>query len=109
MHLHKNRGGGGLPAPPPGCPPRAPEGRRGNSTRGQFRGPSLQVWDFSLRKGFAVGGDVKLQLQADLFNAFNQKSFRFSSQSPNFSGGGFGQLTAIAPPRNVQIGARVTF
>jgi hypothetical protein len=87
----------------------APEGRRGNSTRGQFRGPSLQVWDFSLRKGFAVGGDVKLQLQADLFNAFNQKNFRFSSLTPNFSSGGFGQLTAIAPPRNVQIGARVTF
>jgi hypothetical protein len=87
----------------------APEGRRGNSTRGQFRGPSLQTWDFSLRKGFAVGGDVKLQVQADLFNAFNQKNFRFSNQTLNFSGGGFGQLTAIAPPRNVQLGVRVTF
>jgi hypothetical protein len=87
----------------------APEGRRGNSTRGQFRGPSLQMWDFSLRKGFAVGGDVKLQVQADLFNAFNQKSFRFSSQVPSLSSGGFGQLTAIAPPRNVQLGVRVTF
>jgi hypothetical protein len=87
----------------------APEGRRGNSGRGQFRGPSLQVWDFSLRKTFAVAGDVRLQVQADLFNAFNQKNFRFSNQTPNFSSGGFGQLTAIAPPRNVQIGARVTF
>jgi hypothetical protein len=87
----------------------AAEGRRGNSTRGQFRGPSLQVWDFSLRKGFAVGGDVKLQVQADLFNAFNQKSFRFSNQSLNLSGAGFGQLNAVAPPRNVQLGVRVTF
>jgi len=87
----------------------APEGRRGNSERGQFRGPSLQMWDFSLRKGFAVAGDVKLQVQADLFNAFNQKSFRFSSQVPNLSAGGFGQLTAVAPPRNVQLGVRVTF
>ena len=37
----------------------APEGRRGNSTRGQFQGPSLQIWDLSLRKRFAVAGDVK--------------------------------------------------
>jgi Carboxypeptidase regulatory-like domain len=87
----------------------APEGRRGNSTRGQFRGPSLQIWDFSLRKGFAVAHDVKVQVQADLFNAFNQKNFRFSSQTPNFSAGGFGQLTAVAPPRNVQLGVRLTF
>ena len=87
----------------------APEGRRGNSTRGQFRGPSLQIWDFSLRKGFAVAGDVKVQVQADLSNAFNQENFRFSSQTPNFSAGGFGQLTAIAPPRNVQLGVRLTF
>jgi hypothetical protein len=87
----------------------APEGRRGNGTRGQFRGPSLQMFDFSLRKGFAVGGDVRLQVQADLFNAFNQKNFRFSTQTPNSSAGGFGQLTAIAPPRNVQLGVRVTF
>ena len=87
----------------------APEGRRGNGTRGQFRGPSLQMWDFSFRKAFAVGGDVKLQLQADLFNAFNQKSFRFSNQVPNLSAGGFGTLTAVAPPRNVQLGLRLTF
>jgi len=87
----------------------APEGRRGNSSRGQFRGPGLQFWDFSVRKGFAVKGDMKFQLQADVFNAFNQKSFRFSSQTPSLTAGGFGQLDAVAPPRNVQLGVRVTF
>jgi len=87
----------------------APEGRRGNSTRGQFRGPSLQTWDFSFRKGFGVSDNVKLQIQADLFNAFNQKNFRFSNQVVNFSAGGFGTLTAVAPPRNVQLGVRLTF
>ena len=86
-----------------------PEGRRGNGKRGQFRGPSLHVWDLSLRKGFAVSGDVKLQIQADLFNIFNETNLRFSSQSLNFSGGGFGLLNTAAPPRNVQLGMRVTF
>lgn len=87
----------------------APEGRRGNGSRGQFRGPGLQFWDFSVRKGFAVKGDMKLQFQADVFNAFNQKSLRFSSQTPSLTAGGFGQLDAVAPPRNVQLGVRVTF
>src|SRR5712691_7573270 len=86
-----------------------PEGRRGNSKRGQFRGPSLHVWDVSLRKGFAVSGDVKLQIQADLFNIFNETNLRFGNQTLNFSGGGFGLLTTAAPPRNVQLGMRVTF
>ena len=87
----------------------APESRRGNGKRGQFRGPSLQVWDISVRKGFALGGDVKLQLQADLFNVLNQTNLRFSSQTLNVSAGGFGQLNTAAPPRNVQLGMRVTF
>jgi len=87
----------------------APESRRGNGKRGQFRGPSLQVWDVSLRKGFALGGDVKLQLQADLFNVLNQTNLRFNSQTLNVSTGGFGQLNTAAPPRNVQLGMRVTF
>jgi hypothetical protein len=87
----------------------APEGRRGNSRRGQFRWPSLTVLDLSLRKAFALGGDVALQLQADLFNALNHTDLRFSSQSLNLSAGGFGQLNQAAPPRNVQLGVRLTF
>jgi len=93
-----------------------PEGRRGNSTRGQFRGPSLTVFDISLRKQFAITGDVQLQVQADLFNALNQTSLRFSAQSGttttsglDLSTGGFGVLNQAAPPRNVQLGVRLTF
>jgi hypothetical protein len=87
----------------------APEGRRGNSTRGQFRGPSLHVWDVSLRKIFALTGTVKVQVQADMFNVFNHTNLRFSGQSLNLSGGGFGLLNQAAPPRNVQLGVRLMF
>jgi hypothetical protein len=87
----------------------APEGRRGNIRRGQFRGPSYTVFDISLRKQFAVKGDVRLQIQADLFNVLNQTQLRFSGQSLNRSGSGFGQLNQAAPPRQIQLGARVTF
>ena len=37
------------------------------------------------------------------------EEFRFTSQSLSLSAGGFGQLTAVAPPRNVQLGVRLTF
>jgi outer membrane receptor protein involved in Fe transport len=87
----------------------APEAGRGNSKRGQFRGPSLKVLDISLRKGFAVSGPVKLQIQADLFNILNQTNLRFGNQTLVLTGGGFGQLNTAAPPRNVQLGMRVTF
>jgi len=87
----------------------APDDRRGNTNRGQFRGPSLTVFDVSLRKQFAVAGDVKLQVQADFFNVLNQTQLRFSGQSLNRSGGGFGQLNQAAPPRQVQLGVRLQF
>jgi hypothetical protein len=87
----------------------APEGRRGNTRRGQFRGPGLTVFDVSLRKQFAVRGDLRLQVQADFFNILNQTQLRFSEQSLNRSGGGFGQLNQAAPPRNVQLGVRLQF
>jgi hypothetical protein len=87
----------------------APEGRPGNSKRGQVRSPSIQLWDISLRKQFRIGGDVRLQFQADLFNVFNHTNLRFSSQTLNASNAGFGELNTAVPPRNVQLGVRVTF
>jgi hypothetical protein len=86
----------------------APEGRRGNSERGQFRGPAYQIWDISLRKQFVLSGDVRLQVQADFFNAWNAVNW----QNPNTnlaSGTGFGVITATQPSRNIQLGVRLTF
>jgi hypothetical protein len=85
----------------------APDGRLGNSTRGQFRGPGYTSLDFSFRKGFKVSKDVRLQLQADLFNAFNQTSF--TTVTTTVTNSDFGRLTAAAPPRNVQLALRLTF
>jgi hypothetical protein len=86
----------------------APEGRRGNSERGQFRGPSYHIWDISLRKQFGITDDVKLQIQADFFNAFNMVNW--GNPATNLSGSGFGNITAITgQPRNIQLGARVIF
>ncbi len=86
----------------------APEGRRGNSDRGQVRGPSYYVWDISLRKQFRVSGGVQMQIQADFFNAFNHVNW--GNPATNLSGAGFGTITSITgQPRNIQLGARIMF
>ncbi len=85
----------------------APEGRRGNGTRGQFRGPDYRVVDLSLRKGFRVRGETRLQIQADLFNALNWTNF--GNPQLNLANADFGRISSAGPPRTVQLGARVTF
>jgi hypothetical protein len=87
----------------------APEGRRGNPERGAYRGPGLHVWDMSLRKQFPLSGSVRATIQADAFNIWNHTNLRFSSQSLSRTTAGFGQLNAAAPPRQVQLGFRLTF
>jgi outer membrane receptor protein involved in Fe transport len=50
---------------------------------------------------------LKLQLQADVFNAFNRTNFR--DLEVNLANGGFGTLTAAGPPRTIQLGMKFTF
>jgi hypothetical protein len=85
----------------------APAGRRGNSTRGQFRGPAYTLWDITFRKQIPIKGSVRGQIEATLYNAFNQLNYR--APATNLSGAGFGSMTSVAPPRQIQLGFRVNF
>lgn len=85
----------------------APESRRGTCGVGTLLGPGSQSWDFSLRRRVALNERFKLQLQADLFNAFNRANFR--DLENNLSAGGFGTVGSTGPPRNIQFGLKLTF
>jgi hypothetical protein len=85
----------------------APDTRRGNSGVGIVTGPNLQTWDFSMRKQFAINERFNLRFQADMFNAFNHANFR--TPNLNRTGSGFGALTAVGPPRNIQFGLKLNF
>jgi len=85
----------------------APAGRRGNSGVGIVKGPSLQTWDFSLRKQFTLTERFRLRFQADMFNAFNRANFRLSATV--LTNGGFGTIGATGPPRNIQFGLKLDF
>ena len=85
----------------------APESRRGTCGAGTLLGPGSQTWDFSLRRRVALNERFKLQLQADIFNAFNRANFR--DLENNLSNSGFGTIATTGPPRNIQFGLKLTF
>jgi Carboxypeptidase regulatory-like domain len=98
----------------------APLGRRGNAPVGIVLGPSLQTWDFSMRKQFRLTERFNLRFQADMFNAFNRANFRapdvgFGSCTVTAtsqcapSNGGFGKIATAGPARNVQFGLKLNF
>ncbi len=85
----------------------APDDRRGNAGVGTVVGPGRYLWDFSLRKRFAIREKYKVQFQADLFNAFNR--LNLNNPDTNFSSLSFGQINGSAPGRNAQVGLRFDF
>lgn len=85
----------------------APDTRRGTAGVGIIQGPGSQTWDFSLRRRFAITEKVRLQFQADIFNAFNRTNFR--DMDVNLANAAFGTLTAAGPARNIQFGLKLTY
>jgi hypothetical protein len=81
-----------------------------------FRGAGINNWDISASKKVALGGARRLEIRADLFNAFNHAQFEMP-QNRIFAAG-FGQFllqlsdnkgNSIRPPRNIELSARFTF
>ena len=100
----------------------APETEVGNSGRGIVLGPGRHLWDLSMRKSFGLTEDVRLMVQADFFNAFNQTQFASPNTTmpalvttagadprQNIKTSAFGSIGSAAPGRNVQIGLKLTF
>ncbi|MBO0724030.1 MAG: TonB-dependent receptor [Blastocatellia bacterium] len=84
-----------------------PETRRGTAGVGIIEGPGRYLWDLSLRKFFTLREGIRLQFQADFFNAFNQTNLN----DPNVQIGSssYGTITGSAPSRNIQLGLKLTF
>ncbi|HEU4796765.1 MAG TPA: carboxypeptidase regulatory-like domain-containing protein [Pyrinomonadaceae bacterium] len=85
----------------------APDSRRGTCGVGTILGPGAHTWDFSLRRRFSLTEQFKLQFQADIFNAFNRTNFR--DLEANLSNAAFGTISTSGPPRNIQVGLKLTF
>jgi hypothetical protein len=92
------------PAPPAGQPVPAnsslvaggvPLFSFGDMGRNVLRGPGINNWDISVMKNFTFTENKYLQLQANLFNAFNHVQFfgPTSSEGTVGLGSAFGQVT----------------
>ncbi len=85
----------------------APDNRRGNAPTGDVLGPSLKLWDLSLRKHIPVGKTINALFTADFFNAFNVVNL--TGLNVNMANAAFGSVTGSAPARNIQLGLKFTF
>jgi hypothetical protein len=108
-------------------------GTNGNAKRHDCDGPGFFRVDLAVYKNIKLGKRVQLQLRAEVFNLFDRANFladdgnvqvNWTPQDVVFDtgnaatatriisavpGGGFGQLTRAADPRQAQLGLRLSF
>jgi hypothetical protein len=88
----------------------APDTRRGNSGAGIVVGPGRNLWDLSLRKKFGIAEAVRMQFQADFFNAFNHTNLNnLTTAQTTVGDAAFGTISGAAPGRNIQLGLKLNF
>jgi len=80
---------------------------QGTLGRNVFDGPGLNLSSASLAKRFPVGESHNIALRADIRNLFNHANFQMPFLGLTDSH--FGQITAAAPGRNIQLSLRYDF
>ena len=90
----------------------------GTAQGDEFHGPGYVNWDISVFKHFPLGGSRRLQLRAELYNAFNKSYWTAVNTNAEFdfttgallNPAVFGSLTgATTSARRIQLAARFTF
>jgi hypothetical protein len=88
----------------------------GNAPKDVFRGPGINNWDMSLFKNMPFKeGRIRAQLRVEGYNLFNHTQFTTVNTSATFNSSGvqtngtFGQYSAAANGRNLQLALRVAF
>ena len=88
----------------------------GNANKDIFRGPGINNWDSSLFKNMPFfEGRLRAQLRVEAYNLFNHTQFTTVGTTTSFNAAGqqtngtFGQYTAAANPRQLQLALRLMF
>jgi len=79
----------------------------GNAPRNLLRGPKFASTDLSLMKNVPLGGTVRFQLRAEIFNVFNRVNYN----NPNgvFGSAAFGRISGAQSMRQMQLGGKLMF
>ena len=83
----------------------------GNAGRATVEGPGLFNLDLSLRRGFQLAENQKLELRFEIFNATNHANFVLQRKSRvnQFGTADFGALGKASPARQVQVALKYSF
>jgi hypothetical protein len=81
--------------------------RPGTANPGLIRGPGSLSVNLSVSKSFSVGGDARLEVRMDAFNAFNRVNY--SNPNTNITSPDFGRILSSTGARTAQIGVRLSF
>lgn len=85
-------------------------GTPGDAKRRYFSGPGMFDSDIALLKSVPIAEGKTLQLRMEAFNAFNHSQFFGPSVvNGNISSSLFGQVIQAAPPRLLQLAAKLSF
>jgi hypothetical protein len=79
----------------------------GNSGRNAFRGPGQWNVDFSVFRGFPMGGARRLEFRAEFFNVTNTP--KWGNPSNSITAADFGQTFAVSGERTIRLGGRFSF
>jgi hypothetical protein len=82
-------------------------GTFGNGGRGIIRAPSSQIWNFALRKNFAVTERLRFQLRGEAFNVFNHPNWNNPDVTATDSA--FGRVQGKTGNRDIQVAVRLDF
>lgn len=82
----------------------------GNARRRFFHGPGSDDTDLALQKSTSILDGRTLEFRAEAFNLFNHAQFfGAGSVQGNIGSAAFGQIVSAAPPRLMQLSARLRF
>ena len=87
----------------------------GNAGKYLYRGPGINNLDMSFFKNMLFGERWRAQFRVEAYNVLNHTQFTTINMSATYSAAGvqtngaFGQYTAAANPRQLQLALRVTF
>jgi len=82
-------------------------GTEGNEKWGQFRNPGFAETDLNFSKETRITERLHLQLRFEFYNLFN--TVNLGGINANLTSANFGKSTSQLNPRNIQLGARVSF
>ena len=81
--------------------------RAGNVGVGQFRAPGFKNLDLSVGKAIGIGGPRRIELRADVLNAFNW--INYASVQTNITASDFGKINGTGAARVAQLQVRFSF